>query len=359
MGSEMCIRDRSIKVLRPIAIKFNLVDIPSHRKQHQGQIPLIGGLTIFAGLILSALLTAIFLPDALGNGKLSILLATSGIILIMGLVDDYRNLGAKLRFAIQVAACLIMIMSTGIYVKTLGGIAGFGEVNLGIWGIPFTVLAVVGFINALNMMDGIDGLAGGIALMAIFAILVFQFASGTFVHLDKLLLLAVVIIPYMASNLGLFGLKKIFLGDAGSMLIGYLIAWTIIILTQASNKSVEPISALWCVAIPLLDMWAVMFKRIIRGLSPFGADRGHLHHLFMIYGVGSRQALVYILSLAACLVAVGLIATLLLPSWSFYIFLSVIVIYTVLNHIFDIHQPKLQRLDQAKVAVEKVELEAA
>ena len=329
----------SIKLLRPIAVKFNLVDSPDHRKHHQGEVPLIGGLTIFAGLILGAVLTTIFLPDALINRNLSILLATSGIILIMGLVDDYKDLGAIFRFVIQVGACLVMIVSTDIHLKTLGGIAGLGEVHLGIWGVPFTVLAVVGFINALNMMDGIDGLAGGISLMAIFAILVFQLTSGVFLHVDKLLLLAAVIIPYMASNLGLFGMRKIFLGDAGSMLIGYLLAWIFIILTQSKQPSVIPVHALWCVAIPLLDMWTVMFKRMLKRQSPLKADRGHLHHLFISYGIGSKKALAYILMLAGCLVAVGVFTYWLLPTYGLYVFLGVMLAYTIANQLIDVRRP--------------------
>ncbi len=325
----------SIRLLRPIALKTNLVDVPDERKQHQGHIPLTGGLAIFAGLIIGALAISLFLPASITNEKLAYLLATSSIILIMGLADDYRDLGAIPRIVIQCIACLIMMLNTGIYVKTLGNIAGFGEVTLGIWGVPFTLFAVVGFINALNMTDGIDGLAGGLVLTAILAIFAFQSATGSYVHADKLLLLAVVMIPYMMSNLGLLGMKKIFLGDAGSMLIGYLVAWTFIILTQSKQPSIAPVFALWCVAIPLLDMWAVMFKRMRRRLSPFTSDRGHLHHLFLSHGVGSRKALVVILFLAISIVMIGLLVSMLIPTSGFWVFLVVMVVYTVANQYFD------------------------
>ena len=160
----------------------------------------------------------------------------------MGLMDDYKDLGARLRFIVQCGICLIMIMTTGIYVKTLGNIAGIGEVNLGVLGIPFTMVAVVGFINALNMTDGIDGLAGGLALVALISMFVFQSATGNFAHFDKLMLLAVVIVPYMIANLGLLGMNRIFLGDAGSMLVGYMIAWAFIILAHPSEGSIEPVT---------------------------------------------------------------------------------------------------------------------
>ena len=145
----------SIRLLRPIALKTNLVDVPDACKQHQGHIPLTGGLAIFAGLIIGALGISLFLPASTTNENMAVLLATGAIILTMGLVDDYRKLGAIPRILIQCIACVIMMLNTGIHVKTLGNIAGFGEVTLGIWGVPFTLLAVVGFINALNMMDAV------------------------------------------------------------------------------------------------------------------------------------------------------------------------------------------------------------
>ncbi len=330
----------SIRLLRPIALKTNLVDVPDERKQHQGHIPLTGGLSIFAGLIIGALTISLFLPASTTNENMAILLATAAIILVMGLVDDYRKLGAIPRILIQCIACLIMMLYTGIHVKTLGNIAGLGEVTLGIWGVPFTLLAVVGFINALNMTDGIDGLTGGLVLTAILAIFTFQMATGFYAHADKLLLLAVVMIPYMISNLGLFGMNKIFLGDAGSMLMGYLIGWTIIILTQPAQPSIEPVFALWCVAIPLLDMWAVMFKRMRRGLSAFTSDRGHLHHLFISHGVGDRRALILILVFAISIVMIGLLVSMLFPDSGFWAFLVVMVFYTTANQYFDGRQPE-------------------
>ena len=120
----------------------------------------------------------------------------------MGLFDDYKDLGSRIRFVIQTLACLVMMTSTGIYVESLGSLFGTGEISLGLWGVPFTVLAVVGFINALNMMDGIDGLAGGISIVAILAVLAFQATDGYFKHVDMLLILGVVLLPYLASNLG-------------------------------------------------------------------------------------------------------------------------------------------------------------
>ena len=190
-------------------------------------------------------------------------------------------------------------------------------------------------LEALNMMDGIDGLAGGISIVAILAVLAFQASTGSFKHVDMLLILGVVLIPYLASNLGLFGLPKIFLGDAGSMLIGYIIAWTLIILTQGATVSIEPVNVLWCVAVPLLDMWALMYRRIREKKSPFSADRGHVHYLLMRYGATDRLALLTLLLLAICAVLGGIVLSYLAPGISFFAFLTLIVVHTLVSHSLD------------------------
>jgi len=328
----------SIFLLRPLAIRINLVDVPTERKLHEDHIPLTGGLAIFSGLLFATLLISLFFPSTPTNEKLVFLLATSAIILVIGLVDDYKDLGPLIRFLVQTLACLIMMVSTGIYVESLGNLIGTGEIHLGLWGIPFTVLAVVGFINAVNMMDGIDGLAGGISLLAILAILGFQGVSGSFKHVDMLVILAAVLIPYMMSNLGMFGLPRIFLGDAGSMLIGYLIAWTLIILSQSpqgEDVAISPVNTLWCVAVPLLDMWAVMFKRLRQRISPFTADRGHLHHLFISHGISDYRVLLIILLGAILLMGIGVVTHYLMPTAGFVVFLFVLVVYVTVNMLLE------------------------
>jgi len=144
----------AIKVLRPIAIYFNLVDVPIGRKQHVGHIPLIGGLSIYIG-ILVVILAAYPIHD-----KLFYLLATASLILVAGLVDDIKHLGVWVRIVIQTIACLIMIKGADIYVESLGDLFGMGEIHLGQWGIPFTLFGVIGIVNAFNMSDGLAGSRG-------------------------------------------------------------------------------------------------------------------------------------------------------------------------------------------------------
>ena len=315
----------AIKVLRPIAVYFNLVDIPTDRKQHVGHIPLIGGLSIYVG-VLVAILAVYPLHD-----KLFYLLASASLILVAGLVDDLRQLGVWVRILIQIIACVIMIKGAGIYVESLGDLFGMGEIHLGQWGIPLTIFAVIGLVNAINMSDGIDGLTGSLALVAIIGVFVFESVSGNYRLFDFLLLMAAALVPYLLTNLSIISDRKIFLGDAGSMFIGFILAWVLIELSQGGpsgvGKAMEPVSVLWCVALPVIDTLVVIIKRLKAGRSPFHADRAHFHHMLQELGLGPRQTLLAMIIIALLLVALGGLLQLVWPAASTVSFVLVTLGY--------------------------------
>jgi UDP-GlcNAc:undecaprenyl-phosphate GlcNAc-1-phosphate transferase len=311
----------AIKLLRPIAIYFNLVDVPTQRKQHVGHIPLIGGLSIYVGVMV-AILAVYPLHD-----KLFYLLATASLILVAGLVDDLKHLGVWVRILIQSIACLIMIKGAGVYVESLGNLFGMGEIHLGQWGIPFTLVGVIGLVNAINMSDGIDGLAGSLALVAILGVFGFLSISGNYRLFDFLLITAAALVPYLLTNLSIISKRKIFLGDAGSMFIGFILAWVLIELSQGGSatnvRAMEPVSVLWCVALPVIDTFTVIIKRLRAGRSPFHPDRSHFHHILQDLGLSPRQTLMAMVAMALALVAVGGLAQLLLPQASAGLFILV------------------------------------
>ena len=315
----------AIKVLRPIAIYFNLVDIPTDRKQHVGHIPLIGGLSIYVG-VLVAILAVYPLHD-----KLFYLLASASLILVAGLVDDLRQLGVWVRILIQIISCVIMIKGAGIYVESLGDLFGMGEIHLGQWGIPLTIFAVIGLVNAINMSDGIDGLTGSLALVAIIGVFVFESVSGNYRLFDFLLVMAAALVPYLLTNLSIISDRKIFLGDAGSMFIGFILAWVLIELSQGSpagvNKAMQPVSVLWCVALPVIDTLVVIIKRLKAGRSPFHADRAHFHHMLQDSGLGPRKTLLFMIMIAMLLVALGALMQLIYPTASAGLFALVTLAY--------------------------------
>jgi UDP-GlcNAc:undecaprenyl-phosphate GlcNAc-1-phosphate transferase len=203
---------------------------------------------------------------------------------------------------VQTVAILTVVIGTGVHIHTLGHLVGV-KMELGMFGIPLTLVAVIGLLNAFNMMDGIDGLAGMLALVSVATIEVYQ-GPTHWTDLTLPLLLAAALLPYLAVNLGLIG-KKIFLGDAGSMVVGYLLAWTLIKLSQDNPAQLSTIDVLWCVALPVLDTLAVMIRRLREGKSPFKPDRGHIHHLMLNAGLTPRASLVVLVTLAIALAYMG------------------------------------------------------
>jgi UDP-N-acetylglucosamine 2-epimerase len=200
----------------------------------------------------------------------------------------------------------IVIAATGIYLDSGGRILGFDDLAFGMVGIPLTIFAVIGLINAFNMLDGIDGLAASIAMTSIAAMLLFaQSGSATPGVVMLLQVLFVALFPYLLANLGWPDGRKIFMGDAGSTLIGFLLGWSLIFLSHRGVSPMAPVDALWCVALPVMDTLAVMLRRVRQGRSPFKPDRQHLHHLLLDAGCAPRMALLLMVGAAVALALVG------------------------------------------------------
>ncbi|HET7329720.1 MAG TPA: undecaprenyl/decaprenyl-phosphate alpha-N-acetylglucosaminyl 1-phosphate transferase [Dyella sp.] len=304
------------------AESIGLVDRPDERKRHVGNIPLIGGLSAFFGVIVSMCFE--------GQSLLftNALLGTGAVLALTGALDDRFDLSVRTRLVIQTGAVLTMIYTTGVYVHTLGRLFGH-DLELGAAGIPLTLVAVVGLLNAFNMMDGIDGLAGMLTLVSIGAINVFQ-GFSQWQSCILLLLLAAALIPDLAANLELVG-RKVFLGDAGSVMIGYFLAWTLIQLSQQPQPHLSTVDVLWCVALPVLDTLAVMIRRLSEGKSPFKPDRGHIHHILLNAGFSAHTALVMLVGLAMALVFMGTLTRNLAPGSNLLTFAALTLIYVALS----------------------------
>ncbi|SFS08163.1 UDP-GlcNAc:undecaprenyl-phosphate GlcNAc-1-phosphate transferase [Dyella sp. OK004] len=309
----------AIVVLRRLAAPLGLLDRPDARKQHVGSVPLVGGLAVFCGVVVGAW----WYGDATPFNR--ILLTTTAALTIMGALDDRQGLSVRARLLIQTAAILIVIGSTDVYIRTLGIINGV-QIQLGPIGIPLTLIAVIGLLNAFNMMDGIDGLAGSMGLVSIGTIFMFHHQDISPGVTILIAMLAAGMLPYLAANLGFFG-RKIFMGDAGSMALGYLLGWTLIQLSQSGSSDLQPVDVLWCVALPALDTLAVMYRRMRNRQSPFKPDRGHVHHMLLQLGLSPRVTLLVLVIVAICLAFIGNIVHQYGQGVSLAMFCSVLVTY--------------------------------
>ena len=288
--TAFCFAFIAIKVFKPIAIDVGLVDKPNARKHHDGQVPLIGGISIFAAVLAASL---IWLPNTL---ELRMYLIASAMMVFIGALDDKYDLKVRIRIVGQIIIASLMIYGVGGYISNLGNLFSLGSIELGPAGIVFTYFAIIVVINAYNMVDGIDGLIGSLSLNTFTAIAILFLISGNTGYLAYPLILATAILPYLMFNLGYLKKysKKIFMGDAGSMFIGLSVIWLLTIGTQGEHASFRPVTALWICAIPLMDMLAIVMRRYRKGKSPFKPDRDHLHHILQRAGLSSRQTLAVI-----------------------------------------------------------------
>ena len=315
-------------MMRKIAKEIGLVDKPNERKHHSGAIPLVGGITI----CISFMYFLFNNPELLPNYRLFML--SIFILTLVGALDDKYDLSFKIRFVVQAGLSVAMMSVADIQLHTLGDMLGFGEINLGVIGYVVTVFAVVGAINAFNMVDGIDGLLGGLSMVTLGGLGFVLSVDGQANLAYLCLVLIVIILPYVLFNLGFVGReRKVFMGDAGSMLIGFTVIWFLLLSTQQGDTApLRPVTALWLIAVPLMDMAAIMIRRIRRGDSPFKPDREHLHHIFQRLGLNNTQILCAICAIAIAYAAFGIYAEIVgIPEWVMLaLFLVCFFIYQLL-----------------------------
>ena len=312
-------------LMRKAARKVGLVDKPSGRKMHTGNIPLVGGVAICITIV-----NYIYTHPGMINHANLYMCCIVGLT-IVGAFDDRYDLSVKIRMLVQTLISIAMIYFAEAELVSLGDILGFGDISLGYGyvGGLITILAVIGCINAFNMVDGIDGLLGGLSVVTFGAIGVLLSIANEQSLSYLCLLLVVCMIPYIVMNLGLIGReRKVFMGDAGSMMIGFTVIWLLIGASQTpGNPMIRPVTALWLIALPLMDMAAIMIRRVKQGKSPFKPDREHLHHICQRLGCSPTQTLILICSIASIFAGVGIIGEIfVIPE--FLMFYSFIVLFT-------------------------------
>ncbi len=322
-------------VMTPLAHQFGLVDQPTARKRHSGIVPLTGGVAIFMAVLVASIATDVWMKNN------PLFFTASAFIVLLGMLDDRFDLSAKGRLMCQFGVAAIMAWSAQNYITSLGNIFGTGDIILGLGGYFFTVICVVGVINAFNMIDGIDGLAGGMSLVILLTVSGFLLLTGNGASIMEPLIIVAAIVPFLAFNLSWKGFKgnKIFMGDSGSMFVGLTIVWLLVDHTQGDKAAFRPITAVWLVGLPLMDMAAIMYRRARKGQSMLKPDRQHLHNIFMRAGLTSRQSLVAILMLGGFYCSVGILGEIyqISEALMFWSFICLLVVYSlVIQNIWNV-----------------------
>ena len=265
----------------PLAHRWGLMDNPGGRKQHDCAIPVTGGAAILIALYITY---AVF--EASWTVRTAVFLLGALMLVLVGQLDDKYDLRWTWRIAAQALAALGMAVLAGVTAHNLQDVFGFAGANIGLLSIPFTVFVVVGIINALNMADGVDGLAGSLALVSLFLFTCFALYAGDVYLAERLLAISAAVLGFLLWNKRSPWLPraKVFLGNGGSMLLGFILAWAALRLTQNEAHPVSPVLGPWTLALPLIDCVTLMLRRWRSGASPFKADRNHMHHLLLDAG---------------------------------------------------------------------------
>jgi len=283
-----------IRLLAQFAPDMKLLAMPSKHRQHKVPTPMVGGIGIYFGL-----LAGLFLIGA----SYAQLMPSLLLLCIAGVLDDRYSLPSWSRFLIQAIAVYLMVKLTGVKLASLGFlVSSDSEVLLGQWSMALTIFASIGVINAINMSDGMDGLAGCL-LFAVLLSLVALRAPQSELAFVSLLSIA----GFLFWNLRVLRDRAVvFMGDAGSTMLGLLTAYLLIDFSQ-TKQGMAPVTALWLLALPLMDAVAVLIVRPLVGRSPFAADRIHYHHQLADKGLSVNSVVAVSLTIQTTLIIIGVV----------------------------------------------------
>ena len=287
---------------RPLAIRLGIVDRPGGRKTHVGDVPIVGGLAMFLGLLIAtSLIPGLTVPY-------SNLALSCGILVLIGILDDCFEVPPLVRFVAQILVILVMSYGDGLMIWDIGNTFGLGTVSFGSLTWLFTMLVAVAVINAYNLVDGADGLAGSLALVALICVAIVA-GAGTMAW-QLALVSAGVIAGFLVFNFPMSVNKSVrsFMGDGGSTMLGLLIAWVTISVSQGEARVVTPVIGLWFASVPIYDLFTQFARRMLKGRSPFSPDQEHFHHILKDRGLGVRTTLAVLTGLQAVYAAIGLAA---------------------------------------------------
>jgi len=294
-----------------LAIQKGWLDQPSEaRKVHRKPVPRLGGLAVVAGFM--APLVALMLYENRvsrlvyeDQGLVAGLLFGGLLIVLLGVFDDIRGSSARQKLAVQTLA-VVIIWQLGFRVEILGLPLGEQPVSLGMLSFPLTWLWVVGIINAMNLIDGLDGLASGIALLATFVLFCVALNDNAVVLCLLTACLGGAVVGFLFFN---FNPARIFLGDSGSMFLGFVLAAVSIWTQRKETTAITMFVPILALGLPILDTGLSFFRRLCRGTHPFKADREHVHHRLMALGLSHRST-VLTLYTASAVFSLGAIALL-------------------------------------------------
>jgi len=321
-----------------IAMKRNFVVKPNKRTSHEGIIPNIGGINIFISFLLTVFLLSFSLFSELQFSIIGVF-----IILIVGFVDDLIDLKPGWKLFGECTSAFFLIVVSDVRLSHLHGFMGINELPMGIsYCLSFFVFVVI--VNALNLIDGIDGLASGLGILyCLFFAIYFNLTSNINLAISAFAMVGSLTVFFIYNVFG--GKQKIFMGDSGSLLLGYMIVLYVFEFCKMNayhsvpeqfQMSAAPSVAICVLLVPLFDTMRVVLTRIKKGVSPFQPDKNHIHHLLLKIGLKHRQVTFVLLIISLAFICLGIIGR----NWSIgllvlIVFLLACILTCILWHFVD------------------------
>ena len=282
-------------LVRSFAVKVGAVDVPKDgRRMHDHPIPRQGGLAIFLGFLVGVVLFADL------NRQVQGILLGSVIIVTVGAIDDIVPLPALLKFVVQIGAAGVAV-AFGVRIEHIANPIFWSEaqyISFGAWSVPITIFWIVGITNSITLIDGLDGLACGVSAISSLSILVISLVLG---QVEIAVLLAAVLgacLGFMPYNLNP---AKIFMGDTGALLLGYVLSTVSVIGLLKFYTIISFAVPLLALALPIFDTCFAIIRRLIKGQNPMSPDRGHFHHRLMDMGFSQKQSVAVLYAISAVL----------------------------------------------------------
>lgn len=296
-------------LIKRFAFMVGAIDKPNHRKVHTRIMPRMGGLAIYLGFIGAFFAVVAFLPESFMEPRhlnlIKAVLVGGTVIIVTGALDDRFELSAKIKLLFQIIAACIVVIGFDVRITFVSvPFDGSNMAHVVEWiGIPITILWIVGVTNAINLIDGLDGLAAGVSGIAIGTILIMAILTG----MEPVILLSALLLGSIVGFLKYnFHPAKIFMGDSGSLFLGFCLA----MLSLISFKQVTLVSfviPLLIIGVPLSDTFFAIIRRLVNHKPIFGADKGHLHHRLQDLGFSHRKTVLIIWGIAALFGALAII----------------------------------------------------
>lgn len=277
-----------LPVFGKFATKWGIIDAPGHRKVHATPIPRIGGVAMAIGVLIAAIIVVPLGP------RDRYFMIGAGVVALCGMLDDRYDLDYRIKALGQVIAAAIVVIGGDIQIRAL---TLDDRIFLPHWiSVPLSMLFVVGITNAINLADGLDGLAGGTTFLSLCALAILAYGAGEPSCAALALAFAGAVLGFLRFNT--FP-ASIFMGDAGSQLLGFAVGVLSLRATQGGNGDISIGTPILLLALPILDTLSVMIQRISEGRSPFSADKNHIHHKLLAFGFDHHEAVMVIYTIQA------------------------------------------------------------